>query len=262
MKSVSGIKCFVLDMDGTIYLGNRLFPYTRDFLEKVVRTGRDYVFFTNNSSKNADAYIEKLARMGIEIGKEKMLISNEVITDYIRKTYPGKSAYVIGTGLLAGDFEKAGIKVCEDADLVVLGFDTELVYRKLVIGCDLIRAGRPFLAVNPDFNCPVENGFIPDCGSIARLITASTGVTPEFFGKPARRALDYMLAKTGCAPGELAVVGDRLYTDIAIAEGTDVTSILVLSGETRREDLEGGGYAPDIVVKDLAELAEMLGPLT
>ncbi|HNX14812.1 MAG TPA: HAD-IIA family hydrolase [Oscillospiraceae bacterium] len=258
MRDLKQIKHFVLDMDGTIYLGDKLFDFTPAFLNKVKETGRDFVFFTNNSSKNATAYIEKLLRMGIEITQEQMLISNEVIIEHILDKYPGKSVYVIGTELLKNDFINTGIKLTEEADLVVLGFDIELVYHKLVVGCDLIRAGKPFLAVNPDFNCPVENGFIPDCGSIARLITASTGVAPEFFGKPSQHALDYMLRRIGCMPEELAVIGDRLYTDIAIAEGTEVTSILVLSGETKEEDLKTSEFKPDIIVRDLDELSMYL----
>ncbi len=258
MRDLKQIKRFVLDMDGTIYLGDKLFEFTPGFLNKVKETGRDFVFFTNNSSKNAAAYIEKLHRMGIEIVPEQMLISNEVIIEHILAQYPGKSVYVIGTELLKNDFVNAGIKLTENADLVVLGFDTELVYHKLVVGCDLIRAGKPFLAVNPDFNCPVENGFIPDCGSMARLITASTSVEPEFFGKPSRHALNYMLHRIGCKPEELAVVGDRLYTDIAIACGTSVTSILVLSGETKKADLRMSKFKPSIVVRDLAELSTLL----
>jgi len=258
MKDFKQIKHFVLDMDGTIYLGNKLFDFTPEFLSKAKETGRDFVFFTNNSSKNAAAYIEKLHKMGIEISPEQMLISNEVIIEHILDKYPGKSVYVIGTELLKNDFINAGIKLTEDADLVVLGFDTELVYHKLVVGCDLIRAGKSFLAVNPDFNCPVEKGFIPDCGSMARLITASTGVTPEFFGKPSPHALDYMLRRIGCEPEELAVIGDRLYTDIALACGTSVTSILVLSGETKEADLGTSEFKPDFVVRDLAELSGRL----
>jgi len=258
MKDFKHIKHFVLDMDGTIYLGNKLFDYTPAFLSKVEETGRDFVFFTNNSSKNAAAYIEKLHKMGIEISPEQMLISNEVIIEHILNEYPGKSVYVIGTQLLKNDFINAGIQLTEDADLVVLGFDTELVYHKLMVGCDLIRAGKPFLAVNPDFNCPVEKGFIPDCGSMARLITASTGVTPEFFGKPSRYALDYMLRRNGCEPEELAVIGDRLYTDIALTCGTSVTSILVLSGETKEADLRTSEFKPDFVVRDLTELSGLL----
>ena len=146
----------------------------------------------------------------------------------------------------------------EDGDVVILGFDTTLTYEKLRVACDLIRAGRPVYGVNPDWNCPVEGGFIPDCGSIAALVKASTGVQCEFFGKPSPHTLEYMLAQTGCRPQELAVVGDRLYTDIAVAAGTEVASILVMSGETTPQLLAESPTQPDIVVQDLGELTSLL----
>ena len=124
--------------------------------------------------------------------------------------------------------------------------------------CHFIRNGAPVYGVNPDWNCPVEGGFIPDCGSIAALVKASTGVQCEFFGKPSRHTLNYLLARTGRAPEELAVVGDRLYTDIALAEGTTVTSILVMSGETTPAMLAESPVKPDLVFQDLGDLAETL----
>lgn len=256
---LDNIKMFVLDMDGTIYLGDRLFPYTPGFLRKVKETGRDFCFFTNNSSKNRGAYLQKLQRMGIEIPPEKMLISNGVILDWLRENRPGKSAYVVGTPALLEDFRQAGVRLNDKApDYVVLGFDTTLTYEKLALACGFIRTGAEVFGVNPDWNCPVEGGFIPDCGSIAALVKASTGVQCEFFGKPSRHTLDYILKHTGCEPQELAVVGDRLYTDIAVADGSAVTSILVMSGETTRPMLESSAIQPDLVVEDIGQLGEML----
>lgn len=258
VERLNAIKTFILDMDGTIYLGDRLFPYTPGFLEKVKATGRDYCFFTNNSSKNRAAYLEKLARMGIRVPPEKMLISNGVILDWLLRNRPGRSAYVVGTPALLEDFRRAGVPLSEEADYVVLGFDTTLTYEKLRTACGLIRRGREVFGVNPDWNCPVEEGFIPDCGSIAALVKASTGVQCEFFGKPSRHTLDYMLEHTGRQPRELAVVGDRLYTDIAVTAGTEAASILVMSGETTAEMLAESRVRPDLVVRDLEELGEYL----
>ncbi len=247
MGKLSDVKMFVLDMDGTIYLGEELFPYTLGFLRRVKATGRDFCFFTNNSSKNRRAYLEKLSRMGILVPEEKMLISNGVILDWLRENRPGQSAYVVGTPALEEDFKKAGVALSGTApDYVVLGFDTTLTYEKLRLACDFIRRGAPVY------------GFIPDCGSIAALVKASTGVQCEFFGKPSRYTLDYMLKHTGCQPQELAVVGDRLYTDIAVAAGTEVTSILVMSGETTPELLASSQVQPDLVVENIGALAEML----
>lgn len=259
MGKLSDVKMFVLDMDGTIYLGDRLFPYTRDFLRRVKETGRDFCFFTNNSSKNREAYLEKLARMGIVVPPEKMLISNGVILDWLREHHLGESAYVVGTPALEEDFRQAGIPLDPKAPCyVVLGFDTSLTYEKLRLACDFIRAGAPVYGVNPDWNCPVEGGFIPDCGSIAALVKASTGVQCEFFGKPSPHTLRYMLKHTGCQPQEMAVVGDRLYTDIAVAAGTEVLSILVMSGETTPEMLASSETKPDLTVENIGRLAEML----
>lgn len=262
-KRLRPIKCFVLDMDGTIYLGNHLFPYTPAFLQAVVQSGREYCYFTNNSSKNKKAYLQKLNHMGIPTTAEKMLISNGVIIDWLHQNRPGESVYLVGTPDLEEAFRLGGIKLDDqEPDMVVLGFDTTLTYEKLEKACRFVRNGKSFYGVNPDFNCPVENGFIPDCGSMAALITASTGVQPEFFGKPSSHTLEYLLRHTGCRENELAVIGDRLYTDIQIAQGTDVTSILVLSGETHLQDLDNSAVTPDIICQSLEELISVLEELS
>lgn len=256
---LDNIKMFVLDMDGTIYLGDRLFPFTREFLCAVQDSGRDFCFFTNNSSKNREAYLAKLGSMGIDLPPEKMLISNGVILDWLKENRPEKTAYVLGTPALLEDFAKAGVEISDHApDYVVLGFDTTLTYEKLALACGFIRGGAEVFGVNPDWNCPVEGGFIPDCGSIAALVKASTGVQCEFFGKPSRHTLNYILKKTGYQEQEIAVIGDRLYTDIAVAAGTRVTSILVMSGETTPEMLAESTIRPDVAAADLSEVAGWL----
>ena len=250
------IKCFILDMDGTSYLGNELFSFTKDFLKKVEETGREYYFFTNNSSKSQQDYIEKLERFGIRIKSQQMMTSTHVISRYLKQHYEGKSVYVVGTPSLIREFQYFGINVTEeDPDIVVLGFDTTLTYEKLSKACHYIRNGCTYFGINPDWNCPMEGGtFIPDCGSMARLIEASTGRFPKFFGKPSKYTLDYIIKETGRKPEEIAIVGDRLYTDIAVADGSKVTSILVLSGESSREDVEKSDIKPDYIVKDLSEI--------
>lgn len=254
------IKCFILDMDGTIYLGNELFPFTKDFLKKVEETGRKYYFFTNNSSKSQQAYIEKLDKLGIPIKKEQMMISSHVIIKYLKEHYEGKSIYVVGTPSLIQEFQSFDMNLVEeDPDIVILGFDTTLTYEKLAKACHYIRNGCTYFGINPDWNCPMEGGtFIPDCGSMAKLIEASTGRFPEFFGKPSKHTLEYIIQETGCKPEEIAIVGDRLYTDIAVADQSDVTSILVLSGESTREDVETSDVKPDVILEDLSEITKML----
>jgi glycerol-1-phosphate dehydrogenase [NAD(P)+] len=260
MKKINDIKCFVLDMDGTIYLGNELFECTKPFLERVRKTGREFFFFTNNSSKSRSAYVEKLSGMGINIEDDQMMISTHVAVKYLQKHYPGMSIYVVGTPSLETEFEMNGMKlVQEDPDIVILGFDTTLTYEKLEKACRYIRHGCIYYGINPDWNCPVEGGeFIPDCGSIAKLIEASTGRAAEFFGKPSKHTLDYIIEKTGFRPEEIAIVGDRLYTDIAVADGSDVCSVLVLSGESSFEDVEKSDVKPDLIFDSLADITSLL----
>lgn len=258
-SKLQDIRMFVLDMDGTIYLGDTLFPYTHEFLRAVQTSGREYCFFTNNSSKNRKAYLDKLQKMQIDITPGRMMLSNDVILQWLRHNHPKEKAYVVGTPHLLKDFTKCGITPdAENADYVVLGFDTTLTYEKLSLACTLIRKGAPVYGVNADFNCPVPGGFIPDCGSIAALVKASTGVQCEFFGKPSPHTLSYILEHTGYEAGELAVIGDRLYTDIALTADSDVTSILVLSGETAEKDLQESPIKPDIVTENIGALCSFL----
>lgn len=257
---IDRIQCFVLDMDGTIYLGESLFPFTKRFLKTAKISGRDSFFFTNNSSKNASFYVNKLRRMGIEIESTRMMISSEVLIEFIKRKHPGKTAYVVGTPYLTDNIRQAGILLDDvSPDMVILGFDTTLHYEKLQNACRFIRSGCLYFGVNPDLNCPVENGgFIPDCGSMARLIEASTGRTPEFFGKPSHRTLSYIIQKTGYPAEKIAVIGDRLYTDIAVTQNSAASSILVLTGESTMNQALEGTIHPDLIVPSLESLIALL----
>jgi len=253
-KALSDVKCYILDMDGTIYLGDKVFDYSGRFLEALNNAGKDHIFYTNNSSRNATMYLEKLNRMSIPCSPDKLLMSTHVLLDHLVRN-SGSRVYIAGTQALRDDFKNAGYTVTdENPDFVVLGFDTDMNYERLTKFCDFVRTGLPYYGVHTDYNCPVEGGFIPDCGSLAAAVTAATGVTPEFFGKPSRRTLDYIIKKTGYREEELCFVGDRLYTDIAIATGTKAKSVLVLSGETKREDISVSAFVPDLIVNDLEEL--------
>ncbi len=263
-RALDGVKCFVLDMDGTIYLGERLFPFTKVFLRRVAESGRDFVFFTNNSSQSAAHYLKKLERMEIPVPPEKLLMSTHVLLDYLRDNAPGKKTYVCGTAALRSDFSEAGYQHYAfdkptPPDFCVLGFDRDMTYGRLETLCRFARAGIPVFGVNTDYNCPTEDGDIPDCGSLAAAFAASTGVEIEFYGKPSRHALRYIIKQTGYREEELCFVGDRLYTDIAIAAGTKARSVLVLSGETKEEPTSSP-FVPDLVVNDLSELTLTIPP--
>jgi len=253
------VKCFILDLDGTVYLGDKILEGSIKFLEQLEKNHIAFKFFTNNSSKNAEVYINRIKKMGYNLSDDKMLISNYVIINYIKDNMTNKKVFVLGTEYLKNDFKKANINVVTDnAEVVVVGFDTSLVYENVSKACELIRKGAIFLGVNPDFNCPTEDGFIPDCGAICSMITASTGVVPEFFGKPSHHTLEYVLKNTGFCEKEIAFVGDRLYTDIAIGEGNDSVTILVLSGEAKLEDLVNSKIQPTLIYNSLGDVKKVL----
>jgi len=249
-------------MDGTIYLEDELFPYTKDFLDRCLASSRDFLFFTNNSSKSQQSYLQKLQRLGIQVTAERMLLSTQVLIAFLQRERPGKRVWVAGTADLLAEFRAAGIEPLSSApEIAIIGFDTELTYDKLLTLHRAVQSGAEFFGVNMDLVCPVAGGEIPDCGSLARVIASSTGVEPVFFGKPSPHALDFICRQTGYAAGELCFVGDRLYTDIAIATGTQAVSVLVLSGESKAEDLQRyPQFVPSLVVQDLAELSDYLHP--
>lgn len=256
---LENVKCFILDLDGTFYIGNKILDGSLKFIECLRKNKIQFKFFTNNSSKNSAFYVDKICKMGLSITEDIMLTSNQVAINYIKKNMMDRKIFVLGNDYLKSDFRKSGISLHNyNADVVVIGFDTSLEYAELCKACDFIRNGAEFLGVNPDINCPVENGFIPDCGSICRMITASTGVKPKFLGKPSQYAFEYILYNTGFNQDEIAFVGDRIYTDIAIGQGNDSVTALVLSGEAKIEDLNKSNIQPTLVFESLGDLKNTL----
>lgn len=253
MAELRDIKMFMLDMDGTIYLGDRLFDCTIPFLNSLRRQGKRYLFLTNNSSKNRRVYVEKLGRMGIHAEPDDVFTSGEATTIYMRKRCPGAKLCVIGMPTLEEEFAQAGFTLTDtDPDALVLGFDLTLDYKKLTLLCDLVRAGVPYIATHPDFNCPVENGFIPDIGATIAYVEASAGRRPdEVIGKPNAGIARAVMEKYGVEADSLAMVGDRLYTDIALGAQAGITSILVYSGETSRADYAASSVRADYEFDDL-----------
>ena len=253
------VKLFVLDMDGTFYLGDRRIDGALDFIHKVKETGGDFIFFTNNTSKNGSMYIEKLAAMDCPITKDRIMTSGDVPAAYLKSKYPGKKVYLVGTPALEAVFREEGICLTEEKpEVVVIGFDMTLTYEKLERACTYIREGAVFLATHKDINCPTETGFIPDCGAICAAITLSTGVLPRYLGKPCRETLDMVLQRTGYNKDEIAFVGDRIYTDVATGVNNGALGILVLSGETKRADIAASEVQPDGVFESLKEMLEYL----
>ncbi len=258
-RLLQDIELFVLDMDGTFYLGEQILDGSLEFLEKVLACGKRFMFFTNNSSKSPELYIEKLKKMNCHITRKQIMTSGDVTIAYLKQNFPGKRVYLLGTAALEQSFREDGIPLVEEEpDIVVIGFDMTLTYHKLERACTFIRNGAQFLATHMDINCPTENGMIPDCGAMCRAISASTGREPRFLGKPSRETLDMILQEKGGQKQGIAFVGDRLYTDVATGVKNGAKGILVLSGETRPEDLEKSNIQPDGVFASLKDMAQYL----
>jgi NagD protein len=255
------IKCFVLDLDGTFYLGENILPGALEFIARVKATGRSFVFLTNNSSKSALAYHEKLGKMGLAITENQLVTSGGATIHYLKRNHAGKCVVLLGTPALREEFASAGIELaCDAPDLAVTAFDTTLDYEKLSKLCGFVRAGLPYIATHPDYNCPTESGYIPDIGAVHAFVNASTGRMPDvIIGKPNRGIIDFACEKAGARPEETAIIGDRLYTDIACAKNVPgLTSILVLTGETKTEELKGSPIKPDMVFGSLGDMIPLL----
>lgn len=257
---LSTVDCFALDMDGTIYLGERWIDGARDFLECIEAAGRRYVFVTNNSSKNAAVYVEKLGRMGLSVGEEKIVTSGQATIYYLKEHFAEKKVFLLGNELLQEEFAQAGICLEEEhPDVVVTAFDTSLDYRKMCRVCDFVRAGLPYLATHPDFNCPTEDGFIPDAGAIHAFIHASAFRYPDrVIGKPNEDIITYLTMRVNAERSRIAMVGDRLYTDIAAGRNHGLKSVLVLSGEAGMEDVKASEVRPHLIFSSVREMIPFL----
>ena len=248
---------YIFDMDGTVYLGGKPFDFAIRFIKNLKKSGKRVLFFTNNASHTDEFYVAKLNRLGFEVSSDEIMTSGDVTVEYLNRHRAGKSVYLVGVDELIDDFKKKGINLIdgksESADIVVTSFDTTLTYEKLDNACRLIRNGAEFLSTHPDFNCPTETGFIPDSGAITAFVTASTGKLPTYFGKPYRETIEMICEATGVDREKMCIFGDRLYTDIALGKKFGVTSVLVLSGETKEADVLAADDAdkPDFVFDSL-----------
>lgn len=252
-------RCFLLDMDGTVYLGGQLLPGAVDFIRLLEERGTAYLFLTNNSSRDRQEYAAKLRRLGIDVSEDKIFTSGEATAIYLSKRQPGARVYVVGTPTLEQELSDHGFTLTDQSpDFVVLGFDTTMTYEKIWKLCDLVTAKVPLIATHPDINCPTETGFMPDIGAMLTMIATSTGRHPEVIvGKPNRPIVDALAEKLNLPVEQLCMVGDRLYTDIALGK-TGLTTVLVLSGETHQEDLETSPFQPDYIMENLAELRQTI----
>jgi HAD superfamily hydrolase (TIGR01450 family) len=255
-------KLSLLDMDGTLYLGDRLFPATPPFLDALRAAGARYLFLTNNSSRGTGSYVQKLGRMGISACEEDFFTSTDAACAYLRANYNGVKIYALGTESFRRHLKQEGFPVTDrledDIDCLLMGYDTELTYQKLIDASILLGRGVTYLATNPDWVCPTAFGYVPDCGAMAQALEHATGRLPLFLGKPQPEIALLAMEKAGASPEETVLVGDRIYTDIACGRRAGIASILVFSGETTREILLESDIRPDIAIEDVSEITAAL----
>ena len=259
LEDLRAVRLFLLDMDGTFYLGDRLIERSLEFIEVLRATGREFLFLTNNSSGHKGIYAEKLRRLGLDLEDDDVFTSGEATAIHIKGIRPGARIYVVGTPALEEEFVSHGFILDDiDPEFVVLGFDSTLTYKKLWKLCDFVREGRPYIATHPDFNCPIEGGWMPDIGGTIAFVKACTGAEPLVIGKPHAAIVKALSAKTAMDRSEMAMVGDRLYTDIALGTNAGILSILVLTGETKEAELVHSAIRPDFVFQNLGGIADVL----
>jgi len=256
------IDLFLFDMDGTLWIGNRLFDFTAELLKRIRELGKRYLFITNNSSKSTSDYVAKLAHFGIAATEEDFMTSAEATAHFLLREAADKRLYVCGTASLKREFTEAGLLLTDDvrkAEAAVLGFDTELEFGKLWdMSWLLCTKDVPYYATNPDLVCPTEFGSVPDCGSVAGMLYNVSGKMPQFIGKPSPLMIDMARQAAGVPRERTAVVGDRIYTDIKSGINAGVLSVLVMSGETDGEILESSPDKPDMVLCDAGEILDAL----
>ncbi len=262
-NTISSMKLYLFDMDGTLYIGDRLFDFTRDLLSAIRKQGAKYLFMTNNSSKSVNDYIKKLDKLGISATREDFITSSQATAYYLKKHHAGKTLYVCGTESFKEELRLEGFTISENiskTQCIVMGFDTELTFQKLhdVSYLLLTQPDIPYIATNPDLVCPTEFGSVPDCGSVCQMIYNATGKRPVVIGKPSSLMPELAMERWQTAKENTCVIGDRIYTDIQCGLNAGITGILVLSGETTVEILENSPNKPHFVLSDASEILQEL----
>ena len=265
-KACAKIRHVALDMDGTIYMGGTLFPFTKRFLNRLTDNGIGYSFLTNNPSASIDDYLHKLSAMGIETSREQMYTTALAAIDYIKTHYPdARNLFLLGTPSMIAEFEAAGFRSAADdendvPDMVVVAFDKTLRYERLCRAAWWVSQGLPYIATNPDRVCPTDRKVIlVDCGSICKCIEHATGRRPDItLGKPDPNMLSGIMDRHGLRAEQIAMVGDRIYTDVAMARNAGALGVLVLSGETTLQTAMSSVPQPDITALNIEEFGNLL----
>ena len=266
MEACAKIKHVALDMDGTIYMGSTLFPFTKNFLQRLSDNGIGYSFLTNNPTKSIPDYLKKLQGLGIDAEAEEVYTTAVATIDYIKQNHPeAKRLFVLGTPSMIKEFEEAGFEMAADdpadrPDILVVAFDMTLCYSRLCRAAWWASQGVRYIATNPDRVCPTDQEVVlVDCGSMCKCIEYATGREPDIvIGKPNPDMLKCIQTKYGMSPDEVAMCGDRIYTDVATARNAGSLGVLVLSGETTLETAINSDPQPDITALNIEEFGRLL----
>lgn len=266
LKACAKIKHVALDMDGTIYMGSTLFPFTKNFLKRLSDNGIGYSFLTNNPTKSIPDYLKKLKGLGIEATPEEVYTTAVATIDYIKQNHPeAKRLFVLGTPSMIKEFEEAGFEMTADdpidrPDILVVAFDMTLCYSRLCRAAWWASQGVRYIATNPDRVCPTDQEVVlVDCGSMCKCIEHATGREPDIvIGKPNPDMLKCIQTKYGMGSDEVAMCGDRIYTDVATARNAGSLGVLVLSGETTLETAINSNPQPDVTALNIEEFGRLL----
>lgn len=253
-------KLFLFDIDGTIAVGDTLYKGSRELFQLIEEIGGKAYFITNNSTKSGQDYVEKFQNaFGLTTVPDDFVTSGTMTLNFLKEHYSGKLIYVLGTASYIAELRKNGLLVTEKKEdeiaCVVVAYDSEITYQKLCVASEILETlDVPYYATNPDLRCPIDFGFIPDCGAICKMLEYTTDKTPVYLGKPNKEVVEFCMKASGFSSEETLVVGDRLYTDIACGINAGVEAALVLTGEAKKEDLEKTLFQPDYVFDTILDL--------
>lgn len=260
LENLKQKKLFLFDIDGTLAVGDTLYEGSAELLSYIEQIGGKAYYITNNSTKSGSDYVDKFRRaFGLETTEEQFVTSGYMTIRFLTEQYHDKKIFVLGTASFVAELRKNGLTITEAAEegieCVVVAYDSELNYEKLIqVSKVLLTMDVPFYATNPDLRCPIDFGFIPDCGAICDMITATTDKKPAYLGKPSREVVDLCLAQSGFSREETLVVGDRLYTDIACGINGEVDTCVVFTGEAQPQDMADTPYPADYAFENIGEL--------
>ncbi|MFX1450302.1 MAG: HAD-IIA family hydrolase [Promethearchaeota archaeon] len=247
-------KVYFFDLDGTLYLGDNLFEGVPKLIELLKKNNKPFFFLSNNSSRSTSDYIKKLSNFNLNISIENIILSQHPTISFLKKNNYHK-IFLMGTTSLKKEFIEEGFELTEkNPEILVLAFDQELTYERLVNATKFLLNDIPYIATHPDDRCPTEDGYIPDAGGIAALLEKATGREPEVFGKPNKEMVLFKLDQLGIIPKDAVLFGDRLYTDIKMGKEAGVTTCCVLSGETTMEMIKKSEIKPDFIINGIWEL--------